>query len=424
VKKSRGFILTVLLLGVMISMFATVAAKTPTTISFWFPGQTAVNEQYFLNAIKSFEKIHPEINVEVTILPSTVADINTKLNAALLSGTYPDVLSVFLSSIAARGAKGDFLPLNSLVNSWADKKDIYESALKMGMYRNKMLGMGFYPAPEILTYRKDYFKEAGLDPEKPPATWGELADYAKKLTKLNARGEVIRAGFDIPVLNAAPFFKTFMRQNGSIVINEKKELPAFTDKKSIDAWKFIFELKKANVSIPYDYEKRDNVPFVKGNSAMSYLQTAQILNMLQNDPTMKDKLGFAPILIQQKKVAFCGYRLFTIGSKTKHKKEAWELIKYMMSKEQMMLRYKQLNIPVVRTSLENEFIASNPALNKVQLEYVKYGKGAESVPWVNIAFSYVQTAYEEVYNNRKTPEQALKDAESNLQRDLKAMKAR
>ncbi len=418
--KKSVFISIVLMLGMVIGMSTIALSKAPTTISFWFPGFTKVNDQYFFNAVNDFNKQYPDIRVQVTTLPSNITDINTKLNAALLSGTYPDVLSVFLSSIAARGSRGDFMPLDNFVNSWSDKNDIYASALETGVYKNKILGLGYYPAPEVLTYRKDYFKEAGLDPEKAPTTWEELEDYAKKLTKRDANGSVVRAGFDIPALNTAAFYKPFMRQNGSIIIDEKKERAAFTDQNSIDSWEFIFKLKNENVSIPYDYEKRDDVPFVKGNSAMSFLQTVQIFNMIRNDPTMKDKLGFAPVLTHKKKVAFCGYRLFVIGSKTKHKKEAWEFIKFMMSKEQMMQRFNQLNIPVVRTSLENSFIAANPALNKVLVEYIKYGKGAECVSWNNTAFAYVQTAYEEVYNNRKTVAQALRDAANNLQKDLNA----
>ena len=37
-------------------------------------------------------------------------------------------------------------------------------------------------ATVVLYYNKELFKAAGLDPNKPPATWAEMADHAKKLT--------------------------------------------------------------------------------------------------------------------------------------------------------------------------------------------------------------------------------------------------
>ena len=48
-------------------------------------------------------------------------------------------------------------------------------------------------------YRKDYFKEAGLDPNSPPETWEELYDYAKKLVVMDDSGNVERGGFDVPI---------------------------------------------------------------------------------------------------------------------------------------------------------------------------------------------------------------------------------
>ena len=48
-----------------------------------------------------------------------------------------------------------------------------------------------------LTWNKDHFKEAGLDPEKPPKTWDEFRDYAKKLTKRDAQGNITRVGYAI-----------------------------------------------------------------------------------------------------------------------------------------------------------------------------------------------------------------------------------
>jgi ABC-type glycerol-3-phosphate transport system substrate-binding protein len=423
----KGFIgLLILLVSVLIGTTVNPAvfaeAKEPVTISFWFPGADQVNDTYFSGAAKEFEKTHPRIKVAVTVLPAAQADIELKLNAAMLAGTFPDVFSAYLNFIGTRGPLGDFLPLNSYINKWPDRSDIYESAINTGMYKNKIIGLGFFPAPEILTYRKDYFKNAGLDPEKPPTSWEELEEYAKKLTKRDGNGNVIRAGLDIPAINASVFFRPLMRQNGSLVINEKKEIPVFTDKNSIEAWDFFIKLKNANVSIPYNYQKKETIPFLNGNAAMSFLQSTQIATMIKNNPEMAKNLGYAPVLSRKKKVCFCGYRLFTIGSSSKHKKESWEFIKFMMSKEQMRKRYKDLNIPVVRKSLESEFIADDPALNQTQIEYIKYGKGAENVPWLTMAMKHLHLAWEEAYNNKKTPAQALKDAETNLKKDLKSAK--
>lgn len=51
----------------------------------------------------------------------------------------------------------------------------------------------FYQVAMALYYRKDHFQDAGLDPSKPPKTWAEFRDYARKLTE-SAPG---RTGFEM-----------------------------------------------------------------------------------------------------------------------------------------------------------------------------------------------------------------------------------
>jgi ABC-type glycerol-3-phosphate transport system substrate-binding protein len=397
------------------------SSSEPVTLSFWFPGEGSTNEEYFTNAAKEFESEHPNIKIQTTILPPGAGDIDTKLNAAKLSGTYPDVFSAYLVFMGTRGALDEFAPLDERIDGWEDKDDISESALTMGRYKGKTIGLGYFAAPEILTYRKDYFQEAGLDPEKPPTNWEELASYAERLTVKDASGKVVRAGLDVPLNNASSFFEAFMRQNGSPIIDEEKEVPVFADQPSVEAFQYLADLFN-KVAIPYKYDNKDTVPFVNGNAAMSFLTNSTISNLIKNKPELEDQLGYAPVLEHKEKIAFTGYRLFTIGKTSKHQSEAWEFIKFMMSKEQMWKRYEALKIPVVRKSLEQQFIDDNPQINSVLVDYVKYGKGKPITPFTSTYNKYIHLAYEESLTGVKSPKQALKDAQEGLVKELETIK--
>ena len=59
------------------------------------------------------------------------------------------------------------------------------------------------------------FKEAGLDPNQPPATWKEMVEYAQKLTKRDASGKVTQWGVQIPS-SGFPYwlFQALTTENG------------------------------------------------------------------------------------------------------------------------------------------------------------------------------------------------------------------
>jgi sn-glycerol 3-phosphate transport system substrate-binding protein len=55
-----------------------------------------------------------------------------------------------------------------------------------GMPNGDLLSMPFNVSTTVLFYNKDAFRKAGLDPEKPPQTWPQLIEAAKKIRSTNA----------------------------------------------------------------------------------------------------------------------------------------------------------------------------------------------------------------------------------------------
>lgn len=395
------------------------SASAKTTVTFWFPGG-AGQEAYFQNAAERFEAKNLDIDIEISVLPPSAGDIDARLNTAKLSNTFPDVFSAYLVFMGTRGAQGDFAPLDDYIAKWDDKDDILESALAMGLYQGKMIGLGFFPAPKLMPYRKDFFAAAGLDPERPPQNWEELAEYARKLVVRDKAGNVVRTGIDIPSQNPATvFIEPFMRQNGSLVIDEENLEPSWTDEGAIEALEYIVGLWQENLSIPHNLQQWLEHPFSRGNGSIGFVLASVLVKMFREDPGFKEKVGYIPPMGPVRKVTFCGYRLFTIGVKSKVKNEAWRFMTFMMEKEEMWKRYEALRIPPVRSSMKDRFIKEDPEFNRAIVETIKYGKGKAVTPWTGIANKYLSQAYEEALNGVKSPRQALMDADKALRAELK-----
>jgi len=392
----------------------------PVTIQFWFQGTSREDLDFVQKCISSFNEKYPNITVEATGMSSVISEQETKLNAGVLSDTYPDVIAIVLAQVGSRGFLGDFEDLQPYINEWSEKDDLFDSAYEMGKYQGKQVALGLFPNPQIYTYRKDSFIEAGLDPDNPPGTWAQLKDAAEKLTKREGH-KVIFAGLDVPSIDSSLVFtEPYMRSAGSAVIDEINLKPAFTDDATIEALDFISELAQLNISIPHDQQKGDERPFMNGMAAISNLSLSQINQFKENNPDIE--LGYFPVLSKDGSTpgtAFCGYQLVAMSAASKHKDEAWLLIEHMLSNEVVWDRTETFNQPIVKKSLEEPYINyGDSVLNTAVLEYVNNGKGKATVPWISVFNKYVSVAYEEVINGKKTSEQALIDAETALLKEI------
>src|SRR3989442_7433048 len=74
--------------------------------------------------------------------------------------------------------------------------------------------MPFNASSSIFYYNKDAFKEVGLDPDKPPVTFSEITDAAKKLTKKDASGQTVRYGFGPSIYGW--FFEQLLATSGAL----------------------------------------------------------------------------------------------------------------------------------------------------------------------------------------------------------------
>lgn len=52
--------------------------------------------------------------------------------------------------------------------------------LNQGQKDGKQFALPFNADVSAFIYNKAHFRDAGLDPEKPPVTWKELQEYSKK----------------------------------------------------------------------------------------------------------------------------------------------------------------------------------------------------------------------------------------------------
>ena len=111
--------------------------------------------------------------------------------AAFRAGNAPHIVQMFevgtATMMAARTAIKPVYELAKETGVNLDPKN-YVGGVR-GYYSTadgKLVSMPFNSSTPITWYNKDAFKKAGLDPEKPPKTWEETREAAKKIKAANA----------------------------------------------------------------------------------------------------------------------------------------------------------------------------------------------------------------------------------------------
>jgi ABC-type glycerol-3-phosphate transport system substrate-binding protein len=125
-----------------------------------------------------------------------MAGIGQKAMIAIAGGDPPDLIGLWNFSIPAYAEAGALLALDEMAAGAGIRSESYAGAVwPMLTHRGRLWGLVNTCGSVALFYNKALFREAGLDPERPPRTIEEMDEYNAKLTRRGADGRLERVGF-------------------------------------------------------------------------------------------------------------------------------------------------------------------------------------------------------------------------------------
>jgi multiple sugar transport system permease protein len=150
-------------------------------------------------AIAEYQRRHPEL--KIVALSMGAGGMNPqKLMTSIVGHVPPDVVHQDRFTIGDWAARDAFMQLDDFLahDSGADAiraADYYPACWREAVYRGHVYAVPYGTDDRALYWNRQLFREAGLDPDKPPRTWDELLAMAVKLTKYNPDGTFERMGF-------------------------------------------------------------------------------------------------------------------------------------------------------------------------------------------------------------------------------------
>ena len=181
-------------------MVIVIVGMSPTTshavikISFWH-AMSAKRMPAVNRIVDGFNATHPGIKVEAQF-SGKYKEVLGKAIAAARAGHPPDIVQVYEVGTQTMLDSGAIVPVFQVVKpGQIDWGDIITPIKDYYSVKGKLYSMPFNSSTSILYYNKDLFKKAGLDPNKPPSTFAEMAKMGAQIVKSGAAPNALSFGW-------------------------------------------------------------------------------------------------------------------------------------------------------------------------------------------------------------------------------------
>ncbi|MFM1653587.1 ABC transporter substrate-binding protein [Brevibacillus sp. B_LB10_24] len=257
----------------------------------------------------------------------------TKLKTVGGTPEAPTLMQVYEVGTKFMSESGYIQPVQDFI----DKEQFDLSQLEeniAGYYRidGKLYSMPFNTSNAVLFYNKDKFKAAGLDPEKPPRTFSEIQEAAKKLTD-NAKDE---KGFAILIYGW--FIEQLMANQGADYLDEgngRKGEPSKTllnGPEGLKIYQWLDEMNKEGVLGNYGRKWDDIRAAFKAGKVAIYLDSTAATASNVKDSPFEVGTGFLPVPdgVEPKGVIVGGGSIWMMNSVSDDQKAAgWDFLKFV-----------------------------------------------------------------------------------------------
>ena len=153
----------------------------------WVRSQLQTDKGGYEKIVEKFEAENPGVTVKLTSEPW--GNWLQKQPVLLAGGDAPDVFMINGDDAASYYEGGYTADLGDMDPDFLAK--FYPGCLEGYKQGDTIMALPFTTDCRVLWYNKEIFEAAGLDPEKPPRTWDEMVEYAKKCSEVTIDGQKV-----------------------------------------------------------------------------------------------------------------------------------------------------------------------------------------------------------------------------------------
>lgn len=365
--------------------------------------------------VDDFNKKQDKIEVTPLYVDGIYEGVLEKLQALAATNQLPEITQCGYQYTNFMVENMPIVPVYKFIEEEKyDTSDYYPTVLDLGKYKDgKQYGLCIAVSNPVLYYNKDLFKAAGLDPEKPPTTFDEVRECAKKI----AKDDVAGVYFDYRISGNWLFQAMVESFGGKMVADDYKSV-AFDGENGVRALQYLTDLVNTDKTMPNIDNNQAMQSFTSGKLGM-YVNTVAYMSALQKNA--KFNVGITKFPLDgnhPRKIPGGGNNGFILKTTPEKEKAAWEFLKYLSSPEGTTAIARGMGYMAVRKSaVENENLMGKYLKVENSPAYTPYLQVDDMTQWNNFPgkggtriFKIVQDNIQAAIARQKTPDQALKDA--------------
>lgn len=347
-------VLVLLFLGILVvfklitSRFQKPKEVTLTYWGLWEP------ETVMKSVLDDWEKAHP--NIKISYSQQSPKEYRERLQSALARGAGPDLFRFHITWVPM--FKNELDPLPAEIMSASQ----FENTFYPVASNNLRVGTSFLGLPlEIdtlaLFYNQKIFQAAG---KTPPVLWDELRKLALELTTRDDTGKIQTAGVALGTTSNVDHWPDIL---GLMMLQNGVDLTKPTGTLAEDALTYFTIFNKVD-QVWDETLPNSTFAFATGKVAMYLGFSWDIFEIKRINPSLDFRVAPAPQL-PGGNITWASFWAEGVNKKSEHKKEAWEFLQFLSSKETMQKLYQaqsQIRLfgePYSKTEMAG-LISSNP----------------------------------------------------------------
>jgi multiple sugar transport system substrate-binding protein len=308
-KSTRMTALVAVIVTSLLAVFASSVSSAATTktvtisVASLIPGSTPAAIAQFNAQVAEFQKANPSIKVK----PVEYQWTGPTFAAKLAAGTLPTVFEVPFTDARTLGDNGQLADITAEVKQLPYFSKYNQAVLAEGTTaKGKIVALPKGAYAQALHYNRALFTAAGLNPNKPPTTWAQLAADAKQIAQKTGKAGYAEMAKDDNT--AGWIFTTVVYSlGGRMEVGRGTSAKAtLNNPKAVTALNMLRKMRWTDNSMGsnFDYSWGDiNQSFAAGNIGM-YISGSDVYSNLVSASNIDPSIyGLATIPLAKNKTA-------------------------------------------------------------------------------------------------------------------------